>query len=60
MTCGGSHPFTFQLQQKARHYRAFCIIIVKTPGNGFEPLLEEPESSVLPLDDPGAQFDFST
>ena len=24
-----------------------------TPGDGFEPPLEEPESSVLPLDDPG-------
>ena len=23
------------------------------PGNGFEPLLDDPESSVLPLDDPG-------
>lgn len=25
----------------------------KIPGDGFEPPLEEPESSVLPLDDPG-------
>ena len=25
----------------------------KFPGDGFEPPLEEPESSVLPLDDPG-------
>ncbi len=24
-----------------------------SPGDGFEPPLEEPESSVLPLDDPG-------
>ena len=25
----------------------------KTPGDGFEPPLKEPESFVLPLDDPG-------
>ena len=33
----------------------------KTPGNGFEPLLDDPESPVLPLDDPGinTSFDFS-
>lgn len=24
------------------------------PGDGFEPPLNDPESSVLPLDDPGA------
>ena len=28
----------------------------KTPGDGFEPPLEEPESSVLPLDDPGLLY----
>ncbi len=25
----------------------------KTPGHGFEPRLDDPESPVLPLDDPG-------
>ena len=30
------------------------------PGDGFEPPLEEPESSVLPLDDPGAYLDFTS
>ncbi len=30
------------------------------PGDGFEPPLEEPESSVLPLDDPGVYFYFIT
>ena len=29
----------------------FCT--EKTPGDGFEPPLKEPESFVLPLDDPG-------
>ena len=27
--------------------------LVKSPGDGFEPPLKEPESFVLPLDDPG-------
>lgn len=31
-------------------YKAF---FGKTPGDGFEPPLKEPESFVLPLDDPG-------
>ena len=46
---GGSHPFFAK------------YLIFKTPGDGFEPPLEEPESSVLPLDDPGlttAQYYF--
>lgn len=29
---------------------------LKTPGDGFEPPLKEPESFVLPLDDPGLQY----
>ena len=43
MTCvlGGSHPISL------------FVSILKTRGDGFEPPLEEPESSVLPLDDPG-------
>ena len=27
--------------------------VLRTPGDGFEPPLKEPESFVLPLDDPG-------
>lgn len=30
------------------------------PGDGFEPPLNDPESSVLPLDDPGLQYDYTT
>ena len=33
-------------------------ILFYSPGDGFEPPLEEPESSVLPLDDPGIQSEF--
>ena len=29
------------------------LLLNKTPGDGFEPPLKEPESFVLPLDDPG-------
>ena len=32
-----------------RHHQ----VSLKTPGDGFEPPLKEPESFVLPLDDPG-------
>lgn len=27
--------------------------VIYSPGDGFEPPLKEPESFVLPLDDPG-------
>ena len=33
--------------------RVFTRFLVKSPGDGFEPPLKEPESFVLPLDDPG-------
>ena len=37
-----------------------CVNTQKdTPGDGFEPPLEEPESSVLPLDDPGISFNIN-
>ena len=32
---------------------------IKTPEDGFEPPLEEPESSVLPLDDSGLQNNYT-
>lgn len=37
----------------ATDYNIFLNKKIKTPGDGFEPPLEDPESSVLPLDDPG-------
>ena len=33
--------------------------MIKTPEDGFEPPLEEPESSVLPLDDSGLQNNYT-
>ena len=30
-----------------------CYEILLAPGHGFEPQLDDPESPVLPLDDPG-------
>ena len=36
------------------------FLFVNLPGDGFEPPLDDPESSVLPLDDPGAQLDYTT
>ena len=38
------------------HLSNMCTHKKDTPGDGFEPPLEEPESSVLPLDDPGISF----
>ena len=35
-------------------------IFESIPGDGFEPPLNDPESSVLPLDDPGLQYDYTT
>lgn len=34
--------------------------MIKTPEDGFEPPLEEPESSVLPLDDSGMYYNYKT
>ena len=42
-----------QNTQKSTSCNVCSIILQKTPGDGFEPPSEEPESSVLPLDDPG-------
>ena len=42
--------FTHQIIKRGKYIKLTSFY---TPGNGFEPLLEEPESSVLPLDDPG-------
>ena len=33
--------------------------MIKTPEDGFEPPLEEPESSVLPLDDSGLFYNYT-
>ncbi len=38
---------------RAKRSLKYTLIIEKTPGDGFEPPLKEPESFVLPLDDPG-------
>lgn len=34
-------------------FKKDACTLSKTPGDGFEPPLKEPESFVLPLDDPG-------
>ncbi len=39
------------------HYLIGCFLL-KTRGDGFEPPLEEPESSVLPLDDPRINLNY--
>ena len=41
------------MYSRAADYNIFLNKKIKTPGDGFEPPLEDPESSVLPLDDPG-------
>ena len=33
--------------------QAFNLFFLMAPGHGFEPRLDDPESPVLPLDDPG-------
>ena len=52
---------TFQKYLKSTNFKTFSIQNlpinnnIKLPEDGFEPPLEEPESSVLPLDDSGIQ-----
>ena len=50
---GGSHPNTKILVKTKARTSLALILTIKTPGDGFEPPLKEPESFVLPLDDPG-------